>query len=302
MKFELNRLERNCNNKAILEEINRVVNLIPSKFITRKEFDKHSKISSSTVVKRLNDWSNALTKAGHRDRYYGLKISTKMHRQKGKRMKDEELISELRSIARKLGVKSLTMKIFNKHSSINAETIRRRIGWGVALNKAGLKISNLGKRYSIDDYFENLLEVWTYRGRQPKYKEMDENPSKISAGAYEAKWGQWRKSLVAFIDRVNSDIPHSNKKKVYSPKQYLSKLKPRSQQPSDIHNIPLGLRYDVLKRDHFKCVLCGDNPATNNSCKLQVDHIKPFSTGGKTVKENLRALCAKCNQGKSDKV
>ena len=59
------------------------------------------------------------------------------------------------------------------------------------------------------------------------------------------------------------------------------------------------LRYDIMKRDNFRCVLCGR--AANEGVKLHVDHIVPVAKGGLTVPENLRTLCDQCNLGKSDK-
>ncbi|MCR4905479.1 MAG: HNH endonuclease [Clostridiales bacterium] len=59
------------------------------------------------------------------------------------------------------------------------------------------------------------------------------------------------------------------------------------------------LRYDVMKRDHFRCVLCGRT--ADDDIKLHVDHIVPVAKGGKTVMENLRTLCEDCNRGKRDK-
>jgi hypothetical protein len=59
------------------------------------------------------------------------------------------------------------------------------------------------------------------------------------------------------------------------------------------------LRYDVMKRDNFRCVLCGRS--AKDGVTLHVDHIRPVSKGGKTVMSNLRTLCADCNFGKSDK-
>lgn len=59
------------------------------------------------------------------------------------------------------------------------------------------------------------------------------------------------------------------------------------------------LRYDVFKRDNFKCTICGRG--SKDGVKLQVDHIKPVSKGGKTVLNNLRTLCDECNRGKRDK-
>ena len=59
------------------------------------------------------------------------------------------------------------------------------------------------------------------------------------------------------------------------------------------------LRYEILKRDGFKCVLCGCS--AKDGAKLHVDHIIPISKGGKTVPSNLRTLCDQCNWGKGDK-
>lgn len=59
------------------------------------------------------------------------------------------------------------------------------------------------------------------------------------------------------------------------------------------------LRYDIMKKDGFKCVLCGRT--VKDGVKLHVDHIIPIAKGGKTEKNNLRTLCASCNFGKSDK-
>lgn len=61
-----------------------------------------------------------------------------------------------------------------------------------------------------------------------------------------------------------------------------------------------GMRYDVLKRDGFKCVLCG--MSAKDGAILHVDHIIPISKGGKTEMSNLRTLCEKCNIGKSNKI
>ncbi len=59
------------------------------------------------------------------------------------------------------------------------------------------------------------------------------------------------------------------------------------------------LRYDVMKRDGFRCVLCGASRA--DGAKLHIDHIKPVAKGGKTEMSNLRTLCDRCNSGKRDK-
>ena len=55
------------------------------------------------------------------------------------------------------------------------------------------------------------------------------------------------------------------------------------------------LRYKILKRDNFKCVLCGNTAKTNI---LEVDHIIPISRGGSNDDDNLRTSCNACNKGK----
>lgn len=59
------------------------------------------------------------------------------------------------------------------------------------------------------------------------------------------------------------------------------------------------LRYDVMRRDGFRCQLCG--MTAKDGIKLHVDHIVAVSKGGKTEPSNLRTLCERCNLGKSDK-
>lgn len=60
------------------------------------------------------------------------------------------------------------------------------------------------------------------------------------------------------------------------------------------------LRYDVLNRDGFACVICGAKKS--QGARLHVDHIVPVSRGGKSEISNLRTLCERCNIGKGAKV
>lgn len=60
------------------------------------------------------------------------------------------------------------------------------------------------------------------------------------------------------------------------------------------------LRYDILKRDGYRCRICGATQA--DGVKLHVDHIIPVSKGGRTEPSNLQTLCERCNLGKSNKL
>ena len=56
------------------------------------------------------------------------------------------------------------------------------------------------------------------------------------------------------------------------------------------------VRWRILKRDNFRCVLCGSD-ATDR--KLHIDHIIPISEGGNSRIKNLRVLCDACNIGRN---
>lgn len=59
------------------------------------------------------------------------------------------------------------------------------------------------------------------------------------------------------------------------------------------------MRYEVLRRDGFRCVKCGRG--REDGVKLHVDHIKPVSRGGKSEMDNLQTLCEDCNCGKGNR-
>lgn len=52
----------------------------------------------------------------------------------------------------------------------------------------------------------------------------------------------------------------------------------------------------VFKRDNYTCQYCGKVGGI-----LEVDHIIPFSKGGKDTMDNLTTSCRKCNRKKKDK-
>ena len=64
--------------------------------------------------------------------------------------------------------------------------------------------------------------------------------------------------------------------------------------------IPPKLKLKVLKRDNYKCLICGKSPSTHPELSLEVDHILPVSKGGINDLENLQTLCIYCNRGKGN--
>jgi 5-methylcytosine-specific restriction endonuclease McrA len=122
--------------------------------------------------------------------------------------------------------------------------------------------------------------------------------STFSAGAYEKRFGSWRKALEAFISFINKPEQDGD-----VPVEEISGVG-----PSDVvqtstrssRHINWRTRFLVMRRDDFKCGYCGRSPSNNPGLELHVDHVKAWSKDGPTTMDNLRTACNVCNIGKSD--
>jgi len=295
--FEVKRLV-DYSRESIIAEVRRVADLIPEPLITQAAFRRHARVDIATLVRSLGSFQRALEAAGLGHRYNVHGLGQRRKKRPLGDLSERHVADGLRRIAAKLKKVNITRRDFEVHSEFSAGAVVQRFGsWRAALENAGLRISNLGKRYSDEECFENLLAVWTHYGRAPKHKEMNLPPSTVGPKAYVTRWGGWTKALYAFVDRMNRDTEPSSDMSSES-------VAATEQTPAagDKREIPLGIRYAVLRRDNFKCVLCGNSPARDPTCVLHVDHIHPWSKGGKTVVENLRTLCEPCNLGKGPKL
>jgi hypothetical protein len=57
------------------------------------------------------------------------------------------------------------------------------------------------------------------------------------------------------------------------------------------------LRMSILKRDGYKCRICGRCPERDTDIELHVHHIRPWARGGVSEEANLIALCHTCHKG-----
>jgi len=284
--FELNTLD-NYSDETLINEIKRVALLFEGQRFTQKKFLEQSKVHVSTVRRRFGSWENALDLAGI----------------------DEKTAPRLTSVSREMVIQAILLQAQEfPETSPTLESIARRLGvhkttlagkygsWQGLLLEVGLNPVPLGRRYTEEECFENIIALWTFYARQPTFAELNQAPSTVGSKAYVTRWGGWRAALSAFIKYVNQ------------PSTSLSAIPSESPQhqpevaPSPIsRSISLSLRYKVLCRDHFKCVICGRSPAKDHNVELHIDHIKPWSKGGQNTEENLRTLCFDCNLGKGDK-
>lgn len=57
------------------------------------------------------------------------------------------------------------------------------------------------------------------------------------------------------------------------------------------------LRMSIIKRDEFKCRICGRSPKDYGDLELHVHHVRPWAAGGVTEEQNLITLCHTCHNG-----
>jgi hypothetical protein len=180
------------------------------------------------------------------------------------RIPAEQVVAELRRVAAELG---------------NRRTPRTQIG--------------------DTQLLEELGRVWRLLGHRPSKGEWDSVETTYSYTTYKQRFGGWVNACVAFLEgEAGTDVPAANESAVAdeaSPKVDSRPAKPTSSNP---RYIPLKVRLQVMKRDSFRCVMCGRSPATQAGVQLHIDHVIPFSRGGASNSDNLQTLCQDCNLGK----
>jgi HNH endonuclease len=320
---------------AVIGDLQRVSALTEEGPLTQASYGKNGHYSVAHITKRFGGWREALIQAGIGHRYAGPMVTERMRAQTGRRLTDNGLLDQIRKVSARLDRATLSGAEIAANSEVTQSQMYRRFGSvSAALKMAGIEQVSHGRRHTQDEVFENLLTVWTHYGRPPTVHEMDRPPSRIGSGTYLHRWGRWRSALKAFVERANSEsdrtagIPPGQETPTattqgrgllresgaagtlatvpaLSGRQLVRRdhrsRPPATSTPRERREPSIGLRFKVLRRDHFKCVLCGDHPARNAECVLHVDHILPWSRGGRTLEENLRTLCAKCNVGRGNR-
>lgn len=204
---------------------------------------------------------------------------------------DKELLTDLIRVYSLAKCDVLTQKIYNEFGQFSSEKIVYCFGsWNAALKQAGLPQST-NRQYSNAELFENLEYAWLRKGQQPVREDMNNKTlSHISSGAYLRRFGTWTNALKSFVEYMDDESDQlGDSKNVVIPST-----------PTESRTINLRMRWKVMRRDNFKCCLCGASPAKDPAVELHIDHIIPWSKGGETTADNLRTLCSKCNLGKGD--
>lgn len=123
------------------------------------------------------------------------------------------------------------------------------------------------------------------------------NPSLRDIFLYLSPYG------VSVYDRVGETLIEAYREWQSRGGRYRPKDKPlgkRKQEhvkyPRNLDPVSPRLRFLILKRDNYRCQICGRN--AQHGITLEIDHKIPRSKGGRSTQENLWVLCFECNRGK----
>jgi hypothetical protein len=194
---------------------------------------------------------------------------------------NEKLLSDLASVAAKLGRRRISQTDYSDHGRYSFITICRRFrSW-----REALALVNCEPLHWRNVPAEKLLV---------DLRRVAGGASHLTVKQYLAEGMYSRKIVERHFALWQTAVAAAGLKP-----GCVRKLQAPSRGP---RTITVSLRYRVLLRDKFRCVACGRSPATDENVTLEVDHIHPWSRGGATRMENLQTLCSTCNKGKRDQI
>lgn len=287
MKFELAPYNWGLSDEVILDDLRGVARKLGKEYVTKDEYNEHGRLSASALQKRFGSWCKAHELAGLRKiRNYDATA--------------DDCVCDLQVVAAKLGMTTLAFKDYQPHGRYSIALFARRCGsFKAALERAGLSPSpKFHETLTDEQLFENLEHMWESLGRQPTKNDYFKPLSRYSYGPYIRRFGSYRKALEAFVGSFDAQAAAEPE-----PVPEQSAVEPNTVshvRHKTSRNISWRMRFLVMRRDSFKCQLCGVSPALKPGTVLVVDHVKAWEAGGETVMENLQTLCEPCNGGKSN--
>lgn len=209
---------------------------------------------------------------------------------KTNKITDEDIKNDLLHVMNDVLKKNkIMLREYLLYGKYGTKAIKNHFGtWNNLLKEVNIDINRTVEHLSKEDIFLIIEELWIQLGRQPNlsdFESITHHTKKIII----SNFSKWSICLQEFVKWENNKKDHP----IFKSGDNIKHLTPREPSKS--------LRYDVLTRDHYKCVICGRSPATDPSVTLHVDHIVPYSLGGETILDNLQTLCEECNLGKSNK-
>ncbi len=335
MDFKFQRIRSTAIPESkMISELERVAEHYHYTEFGRRDFCKVAEIGDGPVCRHFGSWKNTLVVLKKHLQTRGLELR---QRKRYNEIPESKIILELEKTAAHFKYIEFGRRDFNKLSDISEACVTRHYrGWKnalVALRKhlqaKGLELHprpfSPCRVYSDKELFDEMERIWQKVGQRPSRRDWELSEPKISYISYGRRFGGWTNACLKFIEYKMGSLILSDydtpvniealarTKSVNSPSPEGISAQPSNAESSHpVHHllssnselsrsISVALRLKVLDRDNFRCRFCGRSPATEIGVRLHIDHILPFSKGGKSELGNLQTLCQDCNLGKSDK-
>lgn len=190
--------EEQYSDDQLLSVLRRVAS-VTSGALTMAVFDSLSEMRAGTVRRRFGTWREALETAGVVERTAPRRVTTKMRAQRSRVMTDSQILSELRSVAERLGTSSLTHTDVRDHCpTVGTRTLHRRFGsFAAALSAAGLEVHPVETIYSDHELLSNLRYIEDHFSREAVPTDLRRAPSTIRLAAYLHRYGSWAAAMQA---------------------------------------------------------------------------------------------------------
>lgn len=196
--FEPNKL-LDYNKDSIIEEIKRVyLKFFDNRHMSKKEFNFHSRVSDSTVVRHFGTWENAL------------QLASIPSFPKTRKPKHDyaEIKSDLNRIKELNHGKYFTYSFYKESGGKYYKKISKQLGyqsWEELLNKElglykDVKVIVLKKEneyFSEEQLLNEIKIVWDKIGRRPTYGEFKNNSS-IGISVFETRFKTWTGAIEQF--------------------------------------------------------------------------------------------------------
>ncbi len=203
------------------------------------------------------------------------------------KLSDAEILEGLRRFVQAQHGRRLSIRKFDLWPGrpCSDDTLIKRFGtWQGALRRIGVE-GGRARRYSPEYMVEVLESVWRKVGRRPG-EPMLWKHARVTPRAFTKHWGTLRAACEAL------DAFHKGR----ITREELLRGSPR---PRKVRApFPPSKRFAVLRRDGFRCQLCGRGAKSEPPVELEIDHIVPVAKGGGAEESNLQVLCKECNRGK----
>ena len=193
-KFEPNKL-LNYDDNSIIAELKRVYfNHFDGQPMTTKDFDRLSRVSAGTVIKRFTSWNNALKKAG-------IKIFNEFSK--------PIIKTDIEKLIQFNKGEYLTFVFYRKNGGKYSEsTIKRYFEnkkWAEILASEFFlypirKIIIVDKQAEVKtevQLFDEIKKGWNELGRRPTYSEF-RSKANFGTKIYEKRYGSWTNAIEAF--------------------------------------------------------------------------------------------------------